>query len=80
MLRWLFETFFATTYDVFSSSNISRIEEVKGLLVKNKIDYKIGITKTDVRFAASVPPMQHIKVLKRDFHKAKGIIEGISRH
>ncbi|WP_096153582.1 MULTISPECIES: hypothetical protein [Bacillus] len=79
MFSWLFDIFLARTYDIFSSSNISRIEEVKNLLNRNSIKYKIGITKTDIRFAASVPPVQHIKVFRKDFQKAKEIIEGINR-
>ncbi|MED4016906.1 hypothetical protein [Sutcliffiella cohnii] len=41
--------------------------------------YKISMEKTDIRFAASIPPVQTLKVCKSDLIKAKEVVRQLNK-
>ncbi|GAA0337880.1 hypothetical protein GCM10008967_30190 [Bacillus carboniphilus] len=74
----MFETFFARRYSVFTTIHAGEFLRAKEKLMAAGIKFKVesGCSQ-DIRFAASVGSVPHtIKVLKKDYERAKEIIKG----
>lgn len=80
MFTWLIETFFTKSYPVFSTNDVKKMYKAQQLLRDAGIKkYKISMEKTDIRFAASIPPVQTLKVCKSDLIKAKEVVRQLNK-
>ncbi|WP_409250622.1 hypothetical protein V1502_10615 [Bacillus sp. SCS-153A] len=77
--RWIYETFFARTYSVFTTMDAGELLKAKEKLRSEGItSFKVSSgSRHDIRFAASGGTHHSIKVFAKDYEKAK---RALSKH